>query len=902
MPYGVGTMRMLMAVALGVICMTTVTYGYEGRRADSVLLNGAWEFALGNGDERAETAAGAAKLAWRPARLPGVFVPWTEENATTVRFAWARRRFEVTPVQARRLAVLRWNQIDFGAIAFINGRKVGENEPTGPYQVMLPVGALKAGENEIVLRIPGAAGVRKGKSGKMLIPAGFASQNPRGIPAVHDDVWIDFADGAYVKWALAVPDVAGSRVTFRVTPAAPQSVEALRVAVEVVSWPDGAPAGTGEAPAGADPSGGRHSFVTVAMPGFRAWTYEQPNLYTATVRLFQGKTALDEVSFRFGMREIKTEGGRYTLNGRPLWLRGSDLVGEWTWGDHWVVQNEKTYLVDEAREMSMNSFRTHTIPPPAKWADICDEYGTMILAEFRDLHNGTDFEFTPEEYETFHRNCLSDAAGWMARLWNHPAVITWVLSNESYSENEWEAGPYRDLVRALDPTRPTMRTDNETAEIFDVHTCGNTVDTCEGLPQTQIASWFGRAHGRVVTNTEYMNIFDRPITQWTGTDDKEADAIAYAQLGLEHTEAMRRARLAGLWPYMYAGWTKTRRGGQEWRAGYAQPISAALHSGLSPVLASLDLFDPDYLVGQEVTTDLYLINDSWHDATIHVDVLLTDEDPQFIPEAECLDRPRARWSHDFDLPADSLRATPITWRLPEKPGSYWLTARTRGIAGRPVLSQRFLRAVARPEAPARAKQRRIVVLGGDGAAAAYLHSKGLTVAREADRLDPGRDLVLVWDTAHLSASERESIASLGPFIASGGRVVVLATQSWDWPGLCEVTIPVREHEWDSESYLYSRAFPYADVSHPMLAGVPADGLMRWNGLPGTVAFAPLQGPAMAGATKLLWVRAPDHVVAAEVPAKAGGSILFCQLDLRGHISGDGYDPVAERVLMNVVGW
>jgi len=899
-------MRLLIAIIIGVTCMSSLAYGYEGRRADSVLLNGAWEFVLDQGDQHAETLAEAEQFQWRPCRLPGEFVPWSEENATTIRFAWIRRRFIVTPEQARRLAVLRWNSIDFGAVAFLNGRQVGENEPTGPYQVMLPTDALRPGENEIALRIPGAAGVRRGRSGKLLIPAGFASQHPRGIPAVHDDIWIDFADSAYLKWVLAMPDLAAGSVTFRVTPVAPRPMDGLRVEAEVRSWPEGALAGTGHAAAAAvaDPDGlgGRHSFVAVPMPGFRAWTHEEPDLYTATVRLRQGEELLDEISFRFGMREIKTEGGRYALNGRTLWLRGSDWVGEWNWGRPWVAGRERDYIVTEAREMSMNSFRTHTIPPPPLWASISDEHGIMILAEFRDLHNGTDFQFTPEEYEIFHRNCLSDAAGWMARLWNHPSVITWVLSNESYSENEWEAGPYRDFVRVLDPTRPTMRTDNETAEILDLHTCGNTVDTCEGLLHTQIASWFDRARGRVVTNTEYMNIFPRPITQWTGTEDKEADAVAYGQLGLEHTEAMRRGRLAGLWPYMYAGWTRTRRGGEEWRAGYAQPISAALHSGLSPVLASLDLFDPDYLPGQRVTTDLCLINDSWHDAKIHVDLLLTDQDPQFIPEAECLDLPVARWSYDFELPADSLSTVPVTWQLPEVQGSYWITARTTGLRGRPVLSQRFVRVLARPEVPERAVQRRIVLLAGDDAAESYLREKGLTVVHAADDPNPACDLVLVWNAAHLSAAEKAIIGKLGRFAAAGGRVVVLAVESWDWPALCEVAIPEREHEWDSDSYLYSRAFPFPGGSHPMLAGVPADGLMRWNGLPGTVAFAPLQGAAMDRATPIAWARDRAHIVAAEVPAAAGGAILFCQLDLRGHLAGPSYDPVAERVLLNLLGW
>ena len=59
---------------------------------------------------------------------------------------------------------------------------------------------------------------------------------------------------------------------------------------------------------------------------------------------------------------------------------------------------------------------------------------------------------------------------------------------------------------------------------------------------------------------------------------------------------------------------------------------------LSPVLASLNLFYPDYFTGQEVATGLYLINDSWHDAAVHIDLLLTRESPEWIPEAECFNR------------------------------------------------------------------------------------------------------------------------------------------------------------------------------------------------------------------------------------------------------------------------
>jgi hypothetical protein len=630
------------------------------------------------------------------------------------------------------------------------------------------------------------------------------------------------------------------------------------------------------------------------MPGFKPWTYEDCNLYIAEVKLSKNGKILDKLSFRFGMREIKVVDGNYKLNGKNLWLRGSNLVFEWDWGDV-ITGKEKDYLVTEAREMNMNSFRTHTCPLPRLWADICDEYGTMILAEFPCLYNYRDYKFTPEEYEIWHKNVLTDAAGWMTRLWNHPSVIMWVLSNESNRDNEWEEGPYRDFVVNLDPTRPTLRTGTTgTRENFDVHTCGNTIRTDEGHLQTQISGWFHRAQGRTVTNTEYMNIFERPLEQWTGEKNREADSLVYAQIGMEHTEAMRRARLDGMWPYMYAGWTKTRTG-KEWKAGFAQPVSACWHSSLSPILASLDLFNPNYLTSQEVTTELYLINDSWYDANIHVDLFLTEACPEFIPEAECFEHALAKWSFDFDLKADSLTKTPIEWKLPDEEGNYWLTARMTGIAGRPVLSQRFVRAVEPPKIPAAAPARTFVILGSDATATTYFKSKGLNVSNHLISLNPEENMVVIWNAANLTIEEKQNAQALFDFVAAGGRLVILSTESWDWQELCDITV--------KESKPFSRAFAYEGMQHPILAGIDREWLMRWNGLPGTVAIAAIEGHALERAEKVIWAREPNLTVVAEVTtADNRGKILFSQLDIQNHVNSSkpNYDPVAERIFLNIL--
>jgi len=166
-----------------------VPRGYEQWRANSLSLNGTWEFSPGDGSERAETAEGANRLAWKPVTIPGSVVEYQDPSAARMRFAWVRRTFTVSAEQAQSLAVLRWNQITFGAVAYLNGEEVGENAPTGPYQVMLAPGTLQAGENSIALKIAGGQGAPKAKSGSLLIPAGLAIRaSRRGFMAMSGSI------------------------------------------------------------------------------------------------------------------------------------------------------------------------------------------------------------------------------------------------------------------------------------------------------------------------------------------------------------------------------------------------------------------------------------------------------------------------------------------------------------------------------------------------------------------------------------------------------------------------------------------------------------------------------------------------------------------------------------------
>ena len=147
------------------------------------------------------------------------------------------------------LPILHWEPISFGAVAFINGQRVGEHVTTSPYQVLLPRGVLQEGANTIVLKVNGAAGVTRSKNGHMLIPAGFAdyetSPDKASSPLISGSVWLDFSRDACLPWVLAMPDLVHGDVKLRVTPAALTAMDGLTLSATVSSWPDGKAMGRG---------------------------------------------------------------------------------------------------------------------------------------------------------------------------------------------------------------------------------------------------------------------------------------------------------------------------------------------------------------------------------------------------------------------------------------------------------------------------------------------------------------------------------------------------------------------------------------------------------------------------------------------------------------------------------
>jgi hypothetical protein len=342
---------------------------------------------------------------------------------------------------------------------------------------------------------------------------------------------------------------------------------------------------------------------------------------------------------------------------------------------------------------------------------------------------------------------------------------------------------------------------------------------------------------------------------------------------------------------MYAGWTRLRQG-NNWREDFPTPMAASLHSSMAPVLASIDLFDRNFIAGREVTSRLSLINETPKDVKTKIDIYITPKDPLFVPDEEALKAAISHETLDAAFKAGKIVEKTIRWKVPTKEGHYFLAIVTRVPGGRPVVSQRVVRAIDPAISTDGLKTRRLVGLGLPGDMQQWIKANQMPLATSVRDGRVDGDVVVVGFVGNVSAEDKDRAAAILEFVRKGGKLVILAQDEWNWKELVDFEI---------QKGRSSRAYIYPDAKHPLLAGIHPEFLKRWNGLPGEMADHFIKGDILSRAAKLLWIDKPDRPVAVTVP-EGQGEIVICLLDLRRRLdpAEDQYDPVAERMLLNLL--
>ena len=183
----------------------------------------------------------------------------------------------------------------------------------------------------------------------------------------------------------------------------------------------------------------------IAIPNAHLWNLDDPFLYETEVSLADGGKEMDKVSTYFGMRKIsvtKLPGSDYpyvALNNKPVYLQltldqSYNPDGFYTFPSDEFMRNE----ILMSKRIGLNGNRIHIkveVPRKLYWAD---KLGLLIMADVPNSWGEPDADMQKESEFAMR--------GMIKRDYNHPAIFSWILFNET-----WGLFSKRDGKRAYFP-------------------------------------------------------------------------------------------------------------------------------------------------------------------------------------------------------------------------------------------------------------------------------------------------------------------------------------------------------------------------------------------------------------------------------------------------------------------
>lgn len=195
----------------------------------------------------------------------------------------------------------------------------------------------------------------------------------------------------------------------------------------------------------------------IAVNNPKLWNPESPYLYTAVSRLYAGNDLKDEITKRFGIRQIEyNQKTGFSLNGEITKFKGVCLHHDLGPIGSAVNKSALRHQLRILKDMGCNAIRSSHNMPSMEQLELCDEMGFMFLAESFDewakpkVKNGYNLYF--DAYAE------KDVVNLVRATRNHPCIVMWSSGNEV--PDQWGAEGVKrakwlqDIFHREDPTRP----------------------------------------------------------------------------------------------------------------------------------------------------------------------------------------------------------------------------------------------------------------------------------------------------------------------------------------------------------------------------------------------------------------------------------------------------------------
>jgi hypothetical protein len=303
---------------------------------------------------------------------------WLQPDKHYVGVAWYQREVTVPPSWRGKYVELELERTHWETTLYVNGKETGRNEALlTPHRY-----AVNAATGKILLTIRVDNRVR--------IPVGInahsvsdhTQSNWNGITG---KITLSARPALHIDAVQVYPNVQAKKIRVEIDFAGKlgePAGEFAEVTLKIESF------NSRRAPVEVKPSGfmtndvSKRAIVEVDMgEDMLTWSEYEPNLYRLEVEL-RSKSGTDTKTVEFGMREFKADGTRFTINGTPLFLRGTleccifPLTGyPPTDTAYW------TKIYRRCKEFGLNHVRFHSWCPPQAAFETADREGIYLQVE-----------------------------------------------------------------------------------------------------------------------------------------------------------------------------------------------------------------------------------------------------------------------------------------------------------------------------------------------------------------------------------------------------------------------------------------------------------------------------------------------------------------------------------------
>ena len=387
---------------------------------------------------------------WQDIKVPA---NWWLENHDLSGVVWYRHRFKATPELKERLVKLIFEGVDYTADVWLNGKYLGFHEGYfQPFSFLVNEQLNSTEDNVLIVRVnsPIESQVQDWSLHKRLIkgvlshhdarPGGAWSdraqeQNTGGI---WNSVYLQVSNKVAIDRVAVTPEIdltsqkAIAKVDLDLTYS---SKTAESVAVELQLVPDNS----------ADTPGKLITEQCQLQPGINhlhfdvpqknprlwwTWDHGLPNLYQLQVNISQSGQLLDQAETKFGFRTIEYDQEKmvWKLNGKRMFIRGTNYIGS-----QWLSEmtpEKSDFDLALMKQANINAVRVHAHIANPNFYDLCDRQGMLVWQDF-------PLQWGYQEGREFIQQAIAQGKDMINLLYNHPAIMAWSLHNEPPWDAEW---------------------------------------------------------------------------------------------------------------------------------------------------------------------------------------------------------------------------------------------------------------------------------------------------------------------------------------------------------------------------------------------------------------------------------------------------------------------------------